>query len=292
MRLGMALLNLADILAVTDPAAAAETARAAAGHLRRVGDRDSLAWAIGNLAQALLMLGDWDSADAELTRGAETDGLADYELLACYRGWLAVLRGDAAAAHAMLAGLADLRASEDVQEQALISLVEGFTAAARRQPTAALGHARAVLAHVGALGISHETVRWAWPLAARAAHDLQDTATVGELLTLLDSGQPGHLAPMLRAERDLARARLAAYDGDPAATAAFASAMASLRELSTPYHLGHGLLDHAQHLTCLHDAEAASLALGEARDIASRLRCLPLLDRTDAIERAKPRIRA
>ena len=53
-RLGRVLLNLADALAVTDPAAAAEAARTAAGHLRRAGDRDYLAYAVTNLAQALL----------------------------------------------------------------------------------------------------------------------------------------------------------------------------------------------------------------------------------------------
>jgi hypothetical protein len=283
-RLGMALLNLADNLAATDPAAAAETARAAAGNLRRVGDRDSLAYAIGNLAGALLMLGDWDGADAELTRAADSDGLADQEYLARCRGWLAALRGAAAAAQAMLAGLADLRASEAVQDYAAVSLVEGFTAAALLQPQAALGHARAVLAHADVLGISNEAVRWAWPLAARAAHDLHDTATVGELLILLDGYQPGHLAPMLRAERDLARARLGGSPGDGGqdATAAFAAAISSLRELSTPYHLGHGLLDHAQHLTHLHDAEAAARATGEARDIAGHLHCQPLMDRAQS----------
>ena len=161
----------------------------------------------------------------------------------------------------------------------MISLVEAFTAAARRQPQDALRHARGTLAHAGALGISHECLRWAWPLAARAAHELGDTAATGELLALLDSYQPGHLAPMLRAERDLARARLAADDGDPAAAAAFAAAISSLRELSTPYHLAHGLLDHAQYLTRLDDAEAAAAAIGEARDIARSLRCQPLLDR-------------
>jgi len=39
------------------------------------------------------------------------------------------------------------------------------------------------------------------------------------------------------------------------------------------------LLDHAWYLTRLHDADAASLAVGEARTIASQLRCQPLLDR-------------
>ncbi len=92
-------------------------------------------------------------------------------------------------------------------------MVEGLTAAARGQPQDALRYARATLAHAGALGISHDCPRWAWPLAARTAHDLRDTAAIGELLTLLDAYQPGHLAPMLRAERDLARARLAASGG-------------------------------------------------------------------------------
>jgi class 3 adenylate cyclase/predicted ATPase len=278
MGLGIALLYLSDAVAGTDPRSAAEAAAAAAGHLRRVGDRRNLAVAIGNLAEALKMLGDWDAADAVLTQAADSDALAGYERLTCYRGWLAALRGDTAA-QATLAGLTDLRASEDAQDKALVGLVEGFTAAARRQPQAALGHARAILAYAGVLGISHELMRWAWPLAARAAHDLRDTRTARELLTLLDSRQPGHLAPVLRAERDLARARLAAAGGDPAAAAAFAAAISGLRELSTPYHLAHGLLDHATQLLRLGDIEAAEAAIGKARDIAGRLRCQPLLDR-------------
>jgi hypothetical protein len=286
--LGTALLNLADILTPSDPAAAAETSRAAAGHLRRAGHRAALATAIANLAVALMMLGDWDTAEAELTPARDSDTLADVEFLTCHRAWLAALRGDAAAAQAVLAGLKDLRASEDPQDNALISILEGFTAAARRQPQDALRHARATLAHAGALQISHDSLRWAWPLAVRAAYDLGDTGAVGELLSLLDSHQPGHLAPMLRAERDLTRARLTAADGDPGASAAFAAAIDSLRELSTPYHLAHGLLDHAQHLTRPNDAEAADLAIGEARTIAGRLRCQPLLDRVADLTRTGP----
>ena len=228
-RLAVALLNLADVVGGTDPAAAAEAARAAAGHARRAGDRAYLANATFNLAQALLMLGDWDAADAELIRAADSDALAGSELLACVRGLLAALRGDAVAAQAALAGLKELRASENPQDQATISLLEGFTASARREPRAALGHARAALAHVGALGISADDLRWAWPLAARAAYDLNDTTAAGELLALLDSHQPGHLMPMLRAERDLARARLAAGNDDPDAAAAFIAAISSLR---------------------------------------------------------------
>jgi hypothetical protein len=96
---------------------------------------------------------------------------------------------------------------------------------------------------------------------------------------------------MLRAERDLARARLSAAAEPataPAATApttapaAFTAAIASLRERGTPYHLAHGLLDHAQYLLAQRDADAAALAIEEARDIGDRLRCQPLLDRASS----------
>ena len=274
--LGRALLNLSDVLAATDPSAAAEAARTAAAHLSRTGARDYLAVAIMNLAAVLLQLGDWDAVEAEFIHAMDSDALADIEFLACYRGWLAAMRGDAGMAETMLRGLRDLRASEDAQDKAQVSVVEAFTAAARHHPQDALRHARAVLAHADALGISSEYLRWAWPLAVRAAFELRDTAVTRELIALLDSRQPGHVAPMLRAERDLARARL---DGDQAAAPAFAAAITSLREQSTPYHLAHGLLDHAQYLLRRGDADAAAAAIGEARDIGQRLRCQPLLDR-------------
>jgi class 3 adenylate cyclase/predicted ATPase len=288
LNLGLALINLSDVLAVTDPAAAADAARAAAVPLRRVGLRDGLAVAINNLVVALLELGDWDAADGELTQAADTGGLADIDLLACVRGWLAALRGDAGTAERMLAGLRDLRASEDLWDKSVIGITEAFMAAARRQPRDALRRARAVLAHADASGISAETMRWAWPLAARAASEVRDTAATTELLALLDSHQPGHLAPMLRAERELVRARLAAGDGDQAAAAAFTAAVSTVRELSTPYHLAHGLLDHAGNLSRLGDAAAAALAIGEARDIGQRLGCQPLLDRAADMAPAEP----
>jgi len=282
-----ALVNLADTLAVTDPAAAAEAARTAAGHARRAGARETLAYAVGNLVQALLMRGDWDAAGQELTQAVDRDGLAGVDQLTYHQAWLAALRGDAATAATLLAGLGDIRNSEDSQDISMISMVEAFTAAARHQPQGALRCAREALAHAHTLGISYGALRWAWPLGARAVHELGDTAATHELLALLDSHQPGHLAPMQRAERDLARARLAAGYGDPAADAAFAAAISSLRELSTPYHLAHGLLDHADHLTRLGAADAAAVAIDEARDIAANLRCQPLLDQAAKITPAK-----
>ena len=96
---------------------------------------------------------------------------------------------------------------------------------------------------------------------------------------------------MQRAERDLARARLAVGNG-PDAGATFTAAVAGLREHSTPYHLAHGLLDRAEYLGQLGDDEAAGAAIGEARGIAQRLGCQPLLDRADTIQPASARAAA
>jgi class 3 adenylate cyclase/predicted ATPase len=293
VRLGSPLASLSDTITASDPAAGAEAARAAAALSRRAGARNDLALAVANLAQALLMTGDWDDAEGELAQALDADGLTDIEYLACYRAWLAALRGDTPAAQEILAGLGDLRASEDPQDQALIAVVEAFTAAADRQPADALRRARATLDHAGVLGISHEYLRWAWPLGARAAWELADTATAAGLLAVFDGYQPGQLAPMQRAERDLARARLTPAGGDPAAAgAAFAAALAGLRQHSTPYHLAHGLLDHSEQLLRIGEDEPAQAAIGEAVGIAQWLGCQPLGDRAETIQAARPRTAA
>ena len=282
---GHALLNMADTLASSDPAAAADAARTAAGHLRRTGERHYLAIAIVNVAEAYIQIGDWDAAETAYTQAVESEGLADIEDLNCERGWLAALRGDNETAGELLAGLRDLRANEDPQSKASISILEAFDAAARRQPADALRHARTILALAETIGISNIFLRWAWPLAVRCADELGDTAAVRDLLTMLDSYQPGHLAPMLRAERELVGVRVAAGHGAPAS---FTAAIATLREQSTPYHLAHGLLDHAAYLLTAGDAETAAAAVAEARGIAVRLRCQPLLDRAHALIPADP----
>jgi len=88
------------------------------------------------------------------------------------------------------------------------------------------------------------------------------------------------------------RARLAAHDGDPAAGAALTAAVGRLREQGTPYHLAHGLLDHARYLLESGDSSPATAAIDEARTIGLRLRCQPLLDRAGAMSPGAPRVRA
>jgi hypothetical protein len=75
----------------------------------------------------------------------------------------------------------------DIRGQAITALIRAADRAARTgAPTAAAA------SHADALGISHDTMSSAWPVAARAAHDLADTAATMELLSQLDGAQPGH----------------------------------------------------------------------------------------------------
>jgi class 3 adenylate cyclase/tetratricopeptide (TPR) repeat protein len=278
--MGAGLLNLAATLD-GDWEAQAAAARSAAGHLRRVGNVDFLGYALGNLSSALMNLGEWDAAGAEIKQAIASGDLPENEHSAMTLAELAALRGDAVAAEAMLATLEDLRLNEEPQSQAALSSLNTLVAVARGEPGDVLRHARDSFVHLDAVGFSSMT--WAWAAAVRAAFELADHAEVRELLAMLDSMPPGHIPPMLRPERDLVRARLVAADGDQAAEPLFASAISGLRELSTPYHLAHGLLDHAAYLAGLGDTTAAAQAIGEAQAIGNRLRCQPLLDRAAAL---------
>jgi class 3 adenylate cyclase/tetratricopeptide (TPR) repeat protein len=280
--LGRVYINLAETFLTTDPENAVEAARTAAGHLRQTGALDYLVVAVINLVQAQLTLGDWDAAEQQLTHAMEADGLSGNDYLVGYVAWLAALRGDAESAAETLAGMRDLRSSEDSQDKVFVSLVDAFAAIALGQPQDALRHARAAVADSGPLGIAFGDISWAWPLAVRVAHELGDAAAVGELLADVDGHPPGHVPARLRAERNLARARLAAADGDPAADQILAAAVADVRVHGSPYHLAHALLDHARWLLGDGQTGAAEAAIGEARAIATQLRCQPLLDRAEA----------
>jgi class 3 adenylate cyclase/tetratricopeptide (TPR) repeat protein len=278
-------VNLSDSLAATDPAAAAEWARAAARNARRAGDRWWLSAALHNLVTTLTAAGEWDEAAAVLAEGTQRDGLTEDAVIAC-QAWFAALRGDLDAASAGLADLAMLRDSEDPQDQAMVAVAEAFMSDAGGRPADALRSARTVLEHSRALGVGAEHVRWLWPLAAQHAYLLGDSATTHELLAVLDTHPAGHLPPILLAERQLARARVASADGSQAATQGMLDAVAAVRRTASPYHLAHALLDLAAHLGRHGDPAQAGAAVDEARAIAERLGARPLQDRATRSEEA------
>jgi class 3 adenylate cyclase len=282
LRLCAALGNLSDALSGIDPAAAADAARAAGEHARRIGALRYLGGSVWNLSIALLELGEWDEVATLLEAAIDRDGLGDEEAIRWAQAWLAALRGDGEQASAILASLASLRTTERVDDRAYAALLEAFIEFALGRPADALAHARSVLSLAPAIGIRREQVRWAWPLAARLAAELGDSAALAELFALLDAQPPDQLPPVLRAEDSLARARASAgAAGDGAAGSAFTDAVAALRHTASPYRLAWGLIDQAAFLA--RAGQAARARVGEAGAIAIRLRCQPLLQRADTL---------
>jgi class 3 adenylate cyclase/tetratricopeptide (TPR) repeat protein len=283
--LATAQSNLADVLPRTgDLRGAVEAARSSAAHARRTGGRDTLAYAAANLAVALLELGEWEEADAALSAAMQVEHL-DHELVHCLVGWLAGLRGEGERATSALESMPNMRLSEEPQAQASVGVLEALVALSTGDVSGALAHAMGVLQKEEAIGIGHESERWAWPLAARTARSLGDKEALGTLLAILDAHPVGHLPPILRAERRLVTAVVAA-DAEPPGTASVVSAVAEavvlLREVGNPYQLAHGLVDYAEVLARAGE-DGVDAALAEARGIAERLGCAPLLARATSV---------
>jgi class 3 adenylate cyclase/tetratricopeptide (TPR) repeat protein len=275
-----ALLNLADVLLRTDPAAAAEAAGKAVASARRVGSRYDLPIAVSNLMLALLLTGQWDAAGAAYDTAVD-DGVADEPYVAIYGLILGVLR-TAAVPAGTLAAVERIADSQDPQDQATVALARAVDAMTHGDAAATVRHARTTMNLSEALSVGAEPIRWAWPLAADAALTLGDHAEVQRLLDWLAEHPRGHIPPLLRAEHARITAKLLAAHHDPAADDAYQESIKALRDLGSPYHLAIGLLDFADHLSTAGDPERARLCATEAGEIAERLGAQPLLRRAES----------
>ncbi|HET6876015.1 MAG TPA: adenylate/guanylate cyclase domain-containing protein [Jatrophihabitans sp.] len=278
--LGRALLNLATELASTDPSASAAAARASCDQCRRAGAKTMLATAVANLVNALVLTGEWEQAARVLDEASSRDGLDTEDDLIQSKILLASFRGDADRARE-LASAADF-SEDDVQDRAARVTAEILVAAVDDRLADVVNSVRELLTVSGPLGIRHEMIVWSWPIAVRAAEDLQNSAAAAELIAALDAHPVGHLPPLLRAERELALARSAPREE---AERRFAAAVALLRRFGSPYHLARGLVDQASFLARSGDPEAARALTTEAVGIAAQLGAAPLLRRAQEVEK-------
>jgi tetratricopeptide (TPR) repeat protein len=281
--IGGAFLNLADLLVLEDPAAAAEAAEAAIAHCRRVGDRFYLDAAVGNLIQALLLEGRWDAAADVYGRALQEDEVAGEIFFDAPALLLNALRGDDDAVSAILPRLEALATSENPQELGMIAMARALVATRSQRHAEALEHCKDALRHGEAFGVSTDITRWTWPMACDNALTSGHVAEATRLIDWLDEHPPGHIPPVLRAEQQRIRARLLAVTADPRTSSAFTAALGALRDLGSPYHLAVGLLDQAEFLMAGDHSVADSPIVGEARAIAARLGARPLLDRVDRL---------
>jgi class 3 adenylate cyclase/tetratricopeptide (TPR) repeat protein len=283
-----ALANLAEVLLATDPQAALESARESVALGRHMGSRQLLGVAQTNAFQALLLTGAWDEAERELAAWVAADGIGADPVNAYCAVLLRSFRGDRNGVQAVLPLLQPWRDTEAPQELSYAATSFAAAAMADENHTEALAQAERALSYTDALGFGAEAIRWAWPMAADSALALKDHDTASRLVNWLGEYPPGHIPPLLRAERQRIEARLLAASGDPAAQAAFERATSAFRRLGSPYHLAVELLDEAEHTIDSEDSRRAQQLTAEAAAIAERLGAQPLIDKAQHLANDLP----
>ena len=192
------------------------------------------------------MTGEWDRADQVIH-----DSIA-IELRGHWPGsqigaWLAGLRGDIGTASDLAEEYRD-RTQEDAQDQAGVALCDAIIAATQSRYADALRNAEAVIAQASALGIGHLSSRGRglWRLGV-------PTISV----TMTPSPSSWRCWTLTRSDTSRRCCVPNGSSSAPASTSqvraptwpAFDAAVAALRQGPSPFHLAHGLLDHAEYLT-------------------------------------------
>ena len=168
---------------------------AAITQCRRIGHRYWLGGAQANLIQALLLTGDWTTAEQVYTGGVNQDGLGDDTSLALSASLLFAFWGDQARLGAALAVLEKLAGTEERQDIAAHATALAAAAALENSHHLALSLAKDCLAQAVAVHLRSDALRWAWPLAADADLALEDKAEVDRLLDWRNAHPIGHLPP-------------------------------------------------------------------------------------------------
>jgi len=255
---------------------------------RRVGDRESEWFQLGNVADCRLYLGDWDEIvelGEELEREKDRAGANALALFGALAevGWR---RGDTAEARRWRDALPPkLESSVSAQDRATAAVVNFFALMAEGRYGDALAQAEKLLDDPE-IAVQPLLLEFALVLALQAAGTLDDLDRVEELVERLESRKPGELSPWGRAQAALGRARVASKASDePRAEAALKTAGAIFREYGFRFWLGVALLEQAEWLTDRGRTDEATALHAEAREIFERLGAQPWLERAERIGR-------
>ncbi|TMK79151.1 MAG: hypothetical protein E6G47_08735 [Actinobacteria bacterium] len=253
---------------------------------RRTGDHLWEASYLSGDTGELIYLGRWDEAVARLDRIDLHDEVVDIVLTGLSSLVpLFVHRGELDRARELLAAMADLEASQDVQARAVVRLARAPLLRAEGKMAEALAAAEEAFAARTQLGIRAGIVKEALTEAVEAAFALRDLGKVEELLGVIEGLRPGELTPFVQAQGARFGARLAAARGDTEGVEpGFEAAARQFEELSMPFVRAVTLLEHAEWLTSQDRAGEAGSMLEQARATFEQLRAAPWLERLDQLD--------
>jgi DNA-binding CsgD family transcriptional regulator len=271
-------INLSDLLeALGRSAESVQAAEAGLALAQRFGLRRTLGtYLLGNLAESLLHLGEWDRTEALLDAALAASPEGVFEASAqIIRAELALLSGDmercAAALDRTRALFVDL---DDQFAQPLAGLD-----AERHRAAGDYERARAIAAPW--LGADGEllSLRYVWPLLWTAIRSEVERVGAGvgagavdPVLVELAGSLAAHTVPAA-AYQALSAAELQRLDG----TADWASAVAEWRQLQWPWPLAYTLMRQAEQRLAAGSRAEGRAALEEAFAVATRLGARPLL---------------
>ncbi len=265
-----------------------EHATAALALARRWGLRELETFAAGNLAYILTMAGRLEEAHrlgTELLNagGDERPGAIEINYRLAH---LQALRGNIDAARGHISACGSWQDIDDVQYRAQYAAGEAAVSLNGGDSPHTLESARRAMdnAITGGLGVAHEAVRLAFPLAFEAALDIGDLEEADRLVELLATRPRGEVPPFLRAQVTRARALIAGARGeDDAVEGDLVAAEATFRDLGYEYWTARTQLDRAEWLA---DRDRFDESTGPAAEAAATFESIgvaPMLARARAI---------
>ncbi|GAA4241534.1 LuxR family transcriptional regulator [Actinomadura meridiana] len=232
-----------------------------------------------NQAEPLVSLGRWDEALAVLNHAVEQDpAVTTRTSLLVLSGWIALARGDVAAAKSRLVPSREIMKVKakwlKTQDYFAALWLEANIALAEGRPEAALDAVRPVLEKQGL----PDDARYAWPAlitGVAACAELGD-ASPGELRRIEERAAGLRcVGPLQDAHRLMFAAELARARGD-LDTLAWDEAAAAWETLGNPYYRARALLRAAEAAVVDGDHDGAAERLRVVTDLAAGLGAVPL----------------
>jgi class 3 adenylate cyclase/tetratricopeptide (TPR) repeat protein len=250
---------------------------------RRMGDRQSEWFALGNVAEGAFELGRWDEIDALAERWSPDVGRRAVGLFkACAD--VGRHRGDVAAARRALMFVEPLRSSSSVQDRGVTAAVQCAVLMAEGEHAASLEEASGHLADPS-FQMFEESITFDAIDAAVAVGRFQ---LADELLSRLEGRKPGELPVRQVALTRRWRAQVAAATGDnERAEAGFRAATAAFREYGYVFLLAAAQVEQAEWLASIRRGGEAAPLLVEARELFEGLQATPWLERVTAAARTQ-----
>jgi tetratricopeptide (TPR) repeat protein len=251
---------------------------------RRTGDRLSeLAFMTGDTGE-LIYLGRWDEAVERLDQVDLHDELV-LDMVLTGLGTLVSLfthRGDLARAREVLAVMAGMETSKDVQFRAVFLVTQASLLRAEGRYAEALAAAEEAFATRAEFGIRASQVKEALVEAVEAAFAFGDLDKVEELLGVVEGLRPGELTPYVQAQGARFGAMLAAARGETdRVEPGFEAAARQFEDLSMPFARAVTLLEHGEWLVSQDRTAEAEPMFEQARATFEQLKASPWLERLD-----------